>query len=81
MGRPSAPSCDARDERGHSCLNAARVEVTVLMNNTGGTGQSKIKTLRCWEHYLALENAARTISTMSVVDAKVYDPRLVKERR
>lgn len=81
MGRPSQPSCDFRDDRGHSCLNAARVEVIVTMPNTGSTGQSKVSTLRCWEHYLALENAARSMSTVSVVEAKIYDPKTVKERR
>ena len=57
-----------------SCGKMARVEVTVRMKNGQG-GYSKIKTLRCWVHYLALENAARKSSTMSVVEAKLFRSR------
>jgi len=57
-----------------SCGKMARVEVTVRMNNAQG-GYSEIRTLRCWEHYLALENAARKSSTMNVVEAKLFRSR------
>lgn len=81
-GRPRAPTCTRTDDLGHSCLRTGRALVTLLVDNTGAAGgQSKIKTLRCWEHYLELENTARKVSTVTVVNAEIFDSTTGKIRR
>jgi len=70
VGRPPGqvncqymPTADA----GSRCRLAARVRIAVQL----GEGDVVVSIVRCWKHYVALENAARKpSSTITVISAE-----------
>lgn len=71
-GRPRAPSCAWQDENGRSCSKAARVRIKVRVKNTAVAGYSELEVLRCWEHYLELENSTRSADTVTIVKSNLF---------
>jgi len=53
-----------------SCGKMARVIVQVQIPNVQG-GVRVYEVLRCWKHYLKLENDGRGSSTMKILSAKM----------
>lgn len=61
------------------CRKTARVMVKLEINTNGG-GKTELTTLRCWHHYLALEETARQpYAYFAVLGAILYGPNEQKE--
>ena len=74
MVRPSGlTTCDAIKENGRSCSKNAHTLITVKVKNAVGGGYSTIEVARCWEHYIELENGARHVPNLEVVEAKLLE--------
>jgi hypothetical protein len=56
-------------QKTHSCHNQATVEV---IYKAGVIIKESKRTLRCWEHYLELEEEARKSDALEVVSARRY---------
>jgi hypothetical protein len=76
-GRPRSLQCGFHgDNLGHDgphCRRNARVKVTLRF---AGASAGRTQTvLRCFEHYVVMENLGRSSKTFDVIDAKEYKPR------
>jgi hypothetical protein len=59
---------------GPTCHHRARVKITIRRRNAQNTEYTQYEMLRCWEHYLLMENVARSSSDIEVVKAELYKP-------
>ena len=75
-GRPKSLQCGYHGDdvvHGPHCMRNARVRVTLRF--VGATIGKTQTVLRCWEHYIRMENLGRKSKTFDVITAREYKPR------
>lgn len=69
-GRPVGSLCSwytTKDGKVVRCRRSARVKVTIML----GMMIKPVTVLRCWKHYVAMENSYRGSSNATVIKAEV----------